>query len=167
MLNFEIAKGQAFYSRTAGQFYTLHVHGGNIPADSVEISDETYQQMLEGITAGKVVASTDDGFPILEDPPDKTTVEVIQELVAQVQSHLDTQARSFGYDDIRTAVTYADEPAVPKFQAEGQALRAWRSLVWGKCHSLLDEVQSGMRGRMTPDQVVAELPPPPALATEV
>lgn len=56
--------------------------------------------------------------------------------------------------------------AVPKFQQEGLTLRAWRSLVWAKCYQLLDEVQSGMRGRMTPDQVIAELPPPPILATE-
>lgn len=56
--------------------------------------------------------------------------------------------------------------AVPKFQQEGLTLRAWRSLVWAKCYQLLDEVQSGMRGRMTPDQVIAELPPPPTLATE-
>lgn len=105
MLNFETPKGQSFYSRTTGQFYTLHVHSGNIPADAVEISLETYQQMLVGIASGKTVGTTDAGLPILVDPPDKTIEELTQAIITQIQSHLDTQARSFGYDDIKTAVT--------------------------------------------------------------
>ena len=37
------------------------------------------------------------------------------------------KARELGYTNIFTAVTYADEAAVPQFQREGQALREWRS----------------------------------------
>ena len=93
------------------------------------------------------------------EPADKPTqVQIIASIASAVQSHLDATAQSLGYDDSKTAVTYADEPAVPKFQAEGQALRAWRSLVWTKCYELLDEVKSGTRGVMTAEEVLAELP---------
>lgn len=59
-----------------------------------------------------------------------------------VQEYMDAMARALGYDDIATAVTYAEEPAVAKFQAEGRAFRAWRSLVWAACYDLLARVQA-------------------------
>lgn len=92
------------------------------------------------------------------DPAAPDTVKLVDEIVAAVQRHLDAKARSLGYDDIFTAVTYAEEPAVPKFQAEGQALRAWRSLAWEKCYAELARVQGGQRTIPTPDEAVAELP---------
>ncbi|WP_454914160.1 hypothetical protein [Variovorax gossypii] len=55
-----------------------------------------------------------------------------------VQEYMDSMARSLGYDDIKTAVTYADEPVVPKFQNEGRALRAWRSTLWAACYDFLE-----------------------------
>lgn len=79
-------------------------------------------------------------------------------IVAAVQAHLDATARLLGYDSIYTAATYADEPAVPQFQAEGQALRAWRSQVWAACHAILAAVLANERAEPTPDDVVLELP---------
>ncbi len=79
-------------------------------------------------------------------------------LQAAVQDYLDAMARSLGYDDIRTAVTYAEEPAVPKFQAEARALRAWRSHVWLACHQLLDRVRAAEAEEPTPETLVALLP---------
>lgn len=76
-------------------------------------------------------------------PPPSTIDDRIASLRAHVQEYMDAMARSLGYDDIRTAVTYAEEPAVPKFQNEGRALRAWRSAVWAACYELLDRVKSG------------------------
>ena len=54
-----------------------------------------------------------------------------------MQAHLDTVARTYGYDGIATVVTYAEEPAVARFQLEGQAFRAWRSKVWNAAHGAL------------------------------
>jgi len=82
----------------------------------------------------------------------------IAAVVSAVQAHMDAAAKDAGYDDVKSAVTYADEPAVPRFQAEGRAFRAWRSLVWAKCYELLDAVQAGTRPPMTAEQVIAELP---------
>ena len=79
-------------------------------------------------------------------------------LTTAVQSHLDASARALGYDDIKTVCTYADEPAVAKFQTEGQAFRAWRSLVWAYCYAQLDAVTAGQRTVPTADVLIAELP---------
>lgn len=96
-------------------------------------------------------------------PP--TEEDMRQTLVDGIQSYLDDMARMLGYDDMRTAVTYADEPAVPRFQAEGQALRAWRSLVWAACYEHLALVQAGTAELPTLEQAIEMLPvfTPPAL----
>jgi hypothetical protein len=58
-------------------------------------------------------------------------------LEGAVQRHIDGAANALGYDSAFTAATYADEPAVPKFQNEGKAIRAWRSQVWAACYEQL------------------------------
>lgn len=60
-----------------------------------------------------------------------------------MQAELDTTAASLGYDDIKSLVSYADEPAVPRFQAEGQAARRWRSLFWDAGFQKLAAVRAG------------------------
>lgn len=85
--------------------------------------------------------------------------QLIEKFRSIIQGHLDEAAVQVGYDDIKTAVTYAEEPAVPKFQAEGKALRAWRSLVWTYGYEQIDAVQSGARSLPTPEELIAELPP--------
>lgn len=82
-----------------------------------------------------------------------------------VQGRIDEVARSFGYGDpnrpevspILHAVSYADEPAVPRFQAEGQALRAWRSNTWAYCGQVLNAVAQGQRPTPTGPELLAEL----------
>ena len=47
-----------------------------------------------------------------------------------VQFLLDAAAVDCGYESILAAISYAEEPAVPAFSAEGKKFRAWRSQVW-------------------------------------
>lgn len=75
-------------------------------------------------------------------------------LTPAVDRLLDAAARAIGYDSIAVAVTYADEPAVPRYQAEGRAFRACRSLTWAQFYALRDEVVAGTR----PVPTVEELP---------
>lgn len=93
------------------------------------------------------------------DEPEPESPEQIQvRLTAVIQGHLDAQARAMFYDSIFTAVTYAEEPIVPKFQIEGAALRAWRSLVWDYSYGVLAAVLSEERAVPTEEDLVAELP---------
>jgi hypothetical protein len=85
--------------------------------------------------------------------------QLIEKFRAIIQRHLDEAAVRVGYDDIKTAVTYADEPSVLKFQTEGKALRAWRSMVWAYGYEQIDAVKSGARALPTPEELIAELPP--------
>ena len=75
-----------------------------------------------------------------------------------VQMHLDAAAQLKGYDSIHTAVTYADESSNSTFQAEGQVLRAWRSLVWASCYGLLEDWNLGNIQEPTIDEVITQLP---------
>jgi len=91
--------------------------------------------------AGAPVASAADGMP--------TSIDIIQR-------HLDSKAKELGYDSLISAISYAEEPAVPKFQAEGQALRAWRSKVWAAAYAYLAEADD--QAPPSPDALLAELP---------
>jgi hypothetical protein len=73
-------------------------------------------------------------------------------------ARFDAVARALGYDSISTAVTYLEESAVPKFQAEGYALRAWRSRVRASCYSILAEAEAGTPPAPGRDELLAELP---------
>ena len=100
------------------------------------------------------VAPTDDA---LDEPPPPTAEQIKQRLQARVQLWLDEQARALGYDDIKSAVSYAEEPAVPQFQQEGRALRRLRSLAWARCYEILNEVQAGQRPIPTEEELIAEM----------
>jgi hypothetical protein len=69
-----------------------------------------------------------------------------------VQTVLDAKAQSMGYDSILAAITYADEPAVPAFQADGLALRAWRSSVWAHVFAAFEV------GTPSEQELIASLP---------
>lgn len=87
-----------------------------------------------------------------------TAAEIEARKVALVQSFMDAAARSLRYDSIANAITYADEPAVPKFQSEGQAFRAWRSLVWARCYEILADVEAGERDVPSDGELIDQLP---------
>lgn len=83
--------------------------------------------------------------------------ELKDRIILEVRIRLDQVASSWGYDDIKNAVTYAEEPAVPKYQNEGKALRAWRSLLW---ESAFEELNS-VTVNTSVDEFMARLPEPP------
>ena len=90
--------------------------------------------------------------------PTRAAAVLLPQLTTHVQAHLDTAAQAAGYDTIYTAVSYAEEPSVPKFQAEGHAFRAWRSLVWAAANAIRADVEAGTRPVPTAAQLIAELP---------
>lgn len=147
-----------FYSKSTGGFYSVEINGSNIPADAVEVTNDEHAALLAGQAAGKRIVADENGLPVLADPPAPAAAQIEAAKVAIVQRHMDDAARALRYDDIATACTYADEPAVPKFQAEGMAFRSWRSLVWATCYAILDDVNAGLRDIPTDEELIAELP---------
>jgi hypothetical protein len=75
------------YSKSTGGFYDTAIHGDNIPADAVEITDEQHAALLEGQSSGKCITADAKGFPVLTDPPAPTD----DELAAAVRAERDAK----------------------------------------------------------------------------
>lgn len=89
-------------------------------------------------------------------PP--TEAELTSIFEQAVQAKLNGAANDRGYDSISTAISYAEEPAVPKFQKDGKAFRAWRSMVWAYAYEQLAAVKAGEREQPTVEAFLEELP---------
>jgi hypothetical protein len=87
-----------------------------------------------------------------------TAEAVTSQFEQATQAKLDTAAQAQGYDNVSTAISYAAEPSVPKFQNDGIAFRTWRSLVWAYAYEQLALVQSGGREQPTVEAFLLELP---------
>ena len=133
----------------------------------IQITDEQYRNAIEGMQQGLHV-SVSGGFRLVAPPadiapaqatdseqPEAAPADALKELV---QLHLDNTARSFGYDDIKAVVTYAEEPSVPKYQREGRAFRAWRSQVWAYVFEQMERMENGERDWPSMDAFAHELP---------
>lgn len=146
------------YSASTRGFYLVSIHGDDIPADAVEVAPEDHAQLMQAQSEGWCILPDHNGMPVALEPPAPTLDEVKAQKVATVQAHLDAAARALNYDSISNAITYADEPAVPKYQGEGRALRAWRSAVWARCYEIMAEVEDGSREVPSDEDLIAELP---------
>lgn len=130
-----------------------------------------YVKIIEGVVIQKQ-PDEEDGFVYAPDIvvcgmiyngsgfvlPEPDIESEIKKFEIAIQAHLDGSAREMGYDSIHTAVTYADEDSVEKFQQEGQALRSWRSLVWKYAYDQLSLVTSGQRSKPSIQDFIEELP---------
>ena len=93
---------------------------------------------------------------------DRTDDEIldikINNFQTAVQRHLDSTAQSWGYDHILSLCTYEGN-SNPKYSAEGEAGKSWRSGVWTYCYTELEKIKDGKR--QEPESVesfIAELP---------
>jgi len=78
-----------FYSATTGGFYSTEIHGNNIPADAVEITEAEHRALLIGQAAGQMISSDTDGKPVLINRPEPTAEEQAAILKTQAQAALD------------------------------------------------------------------------------
>jgi hypothetical protein len=122
-----------------------------------EVTEDEYQALFAGQASGKVITVVGNR-PVAAEPPELTWEQGKAEYIAVVQAFLDQTAKVSGYDDIKNAISYADEPAVPRFQAAGQAFRSWRSICWAYCYEQLDALEQNKREPLSPQELVGELP---------
>ena len=110
-------------------------------------------------------------LPAVAPDPAVLEAQAVAAYESAIDKHLDATAWLYGYNNLISAITYADEPAVPAFQTEGTAFRAWRSLVWASCRATLAAYKAGEIEAPTVDGLIASLPaldlPPPALGRSV
>lgn len=131
----------------------------NLPpaGELLEITMGDYQELFAAQALGKVIQAAK-GRPVALDPPPLSWEQVRAGHVTSVQLFLDQTAKKAGYSDLKDAISYADEPAVPKFQADGVAFRTWRSLCWAYCYDQLTAIEQGKRKTPSSSDLVAELP---------
>lgn len=133
------------------------------PAHTVEAEPPPLAKGMTARWSGAVWEPTPiHDAPTLATPAEELTADQVRErerklLPLLVMGHLDAKAQQMGYSNMQTAVSYAEEPAVAKFQAEGKALRRWRSLVWERATEIINEVNAGAP---VPEQeaFIAQLP---------
>ncbi len=94
--------------------------------------------------------------PVASSAP--TEAQIVAGYMAEVQRHMDGMAVVYGYDNLLSVITYAEAPEVERYQVEGQAFRAWRSLCWAKCEEVLAAVQAGEREAPSHVELIGEMP---------
>lgn len=80
-----------FYSPSVNAFYSLDINGASIPDDAVEITDETWLDLLKQQSEGKVIEAGENGMPVANDAPPLTTAQLI-EIADSQKSSLMAQA---------------------------------------------------------------------------
>lgn len=102
--------------------------------------------------------------------PAPTSAEIAAQQAAQLtsqceaaaQSSLDSLARSWGYDNIVSAASYANS-TVAQYKAEAAALVAWRDATWQAAESLEAQIAAGTaQAPATVASFVALLPAAPS-----
>lgn len=101
------------------------------------------------------VEISDEEATAISNPP-LTPKQIIAELESAVQTHLNAQAKTHGYDDIKSAALRAGYPG--PFHSEGVAYATWMDACWAHCYQVLAAVQSGSRSIPTVAELIAELP---------
>lgn len=92
------------YAQSTGGFYLEAIHGENIPADAVEISDIRYVELLQGQEAGQQIVADGDGAPVLEWPAlvPATRISALQGLKAIDHFGLASAYDAWANDPART-----------------------------------------------------------------
>ena len=72
-----------FYSASTCGFYSREIHGDNMPADVVEITNEEYESLLSGQSSGKLIKPDAQGRPVLQDPPVPPAADIAEVIDAQ------------------------------------------------------------------------------------
>ncbi len=104
-----------------------------------------------GIVNKKVV----DGNLVEKDMPAFSITKEIAEYI--IQEHLNNIARSYGYDNILSACSYAgyENP----YQDESKRFIKWRGSVWYTAYQVLQEVENGDREPpSSKEELIALLP---------
>lgn len=86
-----------YFSASACAFFVKEIHGENMPADVVEISDAEHESLLMGQSSGKVLSTDGAGRPVLLDPPVPSADVVRDQVWEAIKAERDRRATQGGY----------------------------------------------------------------------
>ncbi len=145
------------YSKSAAGFFDDDLHEV-MPADAVVITDAVYSALLADQAQGLIIQAGADGVPVAVEPPPPTLAQLVAALTTAVKAFIDAAAQALGYDNILSAISYADDATVPAYQSQGQSLRAWRANVWKDATATLNAVSAGTTPAPTAAALILTLP---------
>ncbi|MBP5951293.1 hypothetical protein [Pseudomonas sp. P42] len=68
-----------FFSPSMCGAYRPEIHGANMPADVIEVSESVWQSLLDELEVSpKIMSSRPDGQPVLVDPPPLDAVALVE-----------------------------------------------------------------------------------------
>jgi hypothetical protein len=124
-----------------------HVFAGDYPFDAALWCDKN-NAMLEPLA--------DRGYVIVAKPAPSPDM-IKQTYENAVQAFLDATAKSRGYDNTYTCLSYRDSTN-EVWKREANAFNVWRDSVWTKCHEILNAVMSGQIEQPSVNEVIAQMP---------
>lgn len=83
------------YSNTTNGFYPEalkedYIKAGTWQIDTVEITTEEHAALLQGQSEGKVIAADENGYPVLQDPPQPTADQMAETARAERDRLMDS-----------------------------------------------------------------------------
>jgi hypothetical protein len=148
-----------FFSGSTGGFYIASIHL-QMPEDVVPVPKADYERLMKEQDEGKRIIPGQGGYPVAEQRPEPTDAEIIAVQTSFIQQYVDDAAKAWGYDSAMSAVTYVGDPE-PRFNAEGLAIRAFRSACWVSADAIKAAVIRGEMMTPSREELIAMLPPKP------
>lgn len=110
-----------YYSKQTGGFYIEEIHGADIPADAVEISEAKHREMIDGQSSGKIIGADSKGNPVLQDAPEPESLTREQIEAMRLRAYADplTGSDRFFSEAVRLQVMGADAAEIEKVKALG------------------------------------------------
>lgn len=91
--------------------------------------------------------------PVIPETPEQAAIR----LEFALDAHIDSVAKSYKYESIRTMVTYASSTH-PTFGSEGRAAVKFRDACYDKAIKIQADVQDGLRPIPSEAELIAEMP---------
>lgn len=146
-----------FYSKLGTGFF---VDLASAPDDAVEVSDEVYNALLKANSQGATIEADEDGYPIAIPPPEPTFEELINQAVHAVkqklQATIDEKAVALGFSNGNALMLYAG--FANAFQPLAQTFATWEASVWVEADEYKQQVITGNKPMLSPDEAVAMMP---------
>lgn len=152
-----------YYAASTNWFYDYPEINHFIPDDSVEISAETRDDLINQQRAGKIITHDENGYPIAVDPPPPTPDRIRSMAVGLAVKAMDMLARSWSdYDDIGRAISCYWNSSNPQWQAEARALGPWFDSVWEWEGAKWAAIEAGtIPCPATPEEYIQDMPVSP------
>lgn len=155
---------ELFFSPSTLGFYSSLMHAAGRPEDCVPITEQTYKAVLkeQSENPDRVLAAGSDRQPMLVDRV-YAGQELRDRLTYMANHEMSKAVKAYGYPNMAELISFAEEPASPRLQADAKKFRAWRAQVMGTLYELFDTKSDDELNqiRRNPDKILSLFPPGP------